>query len=145
MGVEDGLCVVEGYEHRRGGKDGAQGCQIFRVFDICSDDYGEAGEEVRERWRELVATNKSTIISESLFDAIVVEDREGDGRLPGPSCTNQGNGFQILSQSNDLFNQFISTETDPWRRGRQFSSGGAVGTLDDVVPSIPVATDLTWL
>ena len=52
------------------------------VFDICSGDLGEAGEEVRERWRKLVTANESAVISESLLNAIVVEDGKGDGRFP---------------------------------------------------------------
>ena len=78
LGVENGLGVVEDYEYVLGGKKGAQRCQVLRVFDPCTNDLGEAGEEMKERSGELVAPDESTVISKPFLDPIVVEDGEGD-------------------------------------------------------------------
>ena len=38
VGIKDRPRVVEDYEHRRGGKDGPQRCQILGIFDPRPDD-----------------------------------------------------------------------------------------------------------
>jgi hypothetical protein len=116
--VENGLGVVEDYEHLLGGKKGPQGCQILRVFDSRTDDLGETGEEMSARSRELIATDESTVLAKPFLDAIVVEDGEGDGCFPDPPCTDESDGFQVFSESDDLLDQLFASETGPWRRGR---------------------------
>ena len=41
------------------------------------------------RRRELIATDESSVLAKSLFDAIVVEDGEGDGCFPDPPCADE--------------------------------------------------------
>ena len=77
---------------------------------------------------ELTTTDKSAVLAKPILDAIVVEDREGDGCFPDPACTDQSDGFQVFSESDDLLNQSFASETRPWRRGRRFSKEDAVKT-----------------
>ena len=51
---------------------------------------------------KLVATDKSTIISEPFLNAIVVEDGEGDGCLPNPPCANESGRFELYGVTDDL-------------------------------------------
>ena len=67
---------------------------------------------------ELVATDESTVGAESLFEAIVVEDGQSDGRLPDAASTNESDGCQAFGQANDLFYQLAAAETDSRCRGR---------------------------
>ena len=41
------------------------------------------------RSRELVTTNEPPVLAKPLLDPIVVEDCQGYGRLPDPSCTDE--------------------------------------------------------
>ena len=77
--VEDRFGIVQDYDHLLRGEEGLQGCQIFRVLDPCPDGLGESIEEVSERCSESVATNESSVRSESFLDPVVVEDGQGDG------------------------------------------------------------------
>jgi len=52
----------------------SQGGQILGVLDACADDLGEATEKVSARGRELIAADEPTVVTKSLFDAIVMED-----------------------------------------------------------------------
>jgi len=70
---------------------------------------------------ELVTAYEPTILSEPLFNAIVMEDDEGDGCLPDPSCADESDGCQVFCETNDLPDQFVASKTGPRRRGRGFS------------------------
>ena len=78
------------------------------------------------RCRELVAADEPTVVSKSLADAIVVEDSKGDGRLPDPPCTNESGWGESFCEIDDLFDQLVTSETNPRRRWRQFSMRDAV-------------------
>ena len=80
------------------------------------------------RSRELIATDESTVFAKSFPYPVVVEDREGNGCFPDPSCADQGDRFQIFSEFDDLFNQPFASETRPWRRGSRFSKKDAMKT-----------------
>ena len=54
------------------------------------------------RRRELVATDESTFVAESLLDLIVVEDGQGDAGLPDPSSTDQSDWAEALSEIDQL-------------------------------------------
>ena len=71
-------------------------------------------------WK-LITADESTVPAKSFFDSIVVEDGEGDGGFPNPPCADEGDGFEVFSKSDDLVDQFITSKTIPWRRGRQFA------------------------
>ena len=55
------------------------------------------------RGGELVATDEPTVVSKSLPDAIVVEDSQGDGRLPNPSRANESGWGEAFCEADDLF------------------------------------------
>jgi hypothetical protein len=126
FGIENGFCVVEDYEGLLGGKEGSQRCQVLGVFNPCADDFGESGEEMGAGSRKLIAAYKSTVVAKSFFDPIVVEDREGNGRLPDPPSANQSDGFEVFSESDDFLNQLATSETIPRRRRRKFTGRNAM-------------------
>ena len=63
------------------------------------------------RWKELVATDEPTIVSEPLFDAIVVEDGQSDRGFPNPPCTNESNWSEGFCEVNNLLDQLVASET----------------------------------
>ena len=71
---------------------------------------------------ELVATDESAIVTESLSDAIVMEDGQSDGCLANPTDTNEGDRCEVFSQTENLLNQLVTSKPDPRRRGRQFTT-----------------------
>jgi hypothetical protein len=73
---------------------------------------------MRERSRKLVTTDKSAVLAKSSFDPTVVEDSESDRRFSDPPCTDESDGFEVFSESDDLLNQLVAPETVPWSRGR---------------------------
>ena len=73
------------------------------------------------RCGELVATDEPTVVTESLFDAIVMEDSQSDECLADSAGTNEGDGYEVFCQANDLLDQLITSETGPRWRGRGFS------------------------
>ena len=91
------------------------------MFDACTDDLGESGEEVGTRSRELIATNESAVIAKAVLDPIVVEDSKGDGGFPNPPRTDESNRFEVFGETDNLLNQFTASETGPRRRRRRFS------------------------
>ena len=74
-------------------------------FYTSTDDLGEFGKEVGKGWYEFIAMNEPTVIAKSLFDAVIVKDSEGNGCLPNPPCTNEGKGFELFSERDDLLDQ----------------------------------------
>ena len=75
--------------------------------------------------RELIAADESTVVSETLLDAIVVEDGEGDGSFSNSPWTDESNWSEVFSQINDVLDQLATSETGPRWRGRQFSRRNA--------------------
>jgi len=73
------------------------------------------------RGGELVATDKTTVGPKPFLDAIVVEDGEGDGRFPNPSCADESNWSEIFCEADDLIDQILTSETSPRRWGRRLS------------------------
>ena len=65
------------------------------------------------RGDELVTTDEPTVISKSLPDAIMVEDGQGNGRLPNPPCTDESDWSVIFCETDDLFDQFVTAKTGP--------------------------------
>ena len=51
---------------------------------------------------ELVTADESTVVTESLFGAIVMKDGQSDGCLSDPASTNKSGGREAFSQTNDL-------------------------------------------
>jgi len=50
----------------------------------------------------VVTTYESTVVAESLFDMIVVEDCQSDGGLPDSASTNESDRCEVFSKTNDL-------------------------------------------
>ena len=53
------------------------------------------------RW-ELVTTDESTVVSESLLDTTVVEDGKRDRCLPDPSCADESEWSRVFCEIDDL-------------------------------------------
>ena len=72
---------------------------------------------------ELVTTYEPSVVTKSLFDAVVVKDGQSDGRLADPAGTNKGNWGRVFCQceTNDLLDQLIASKEIPRRRGWEFS------------------------
>jgi hypothetical protein len=120
--VENGLGIVEDDEHLRGGKGRPQGCEVLGIFDPNTDDLRQSGKEMSARSRKLIATNKSAVIAKSFFDPTVVEDGERNRCFPDPPCTNEGDGFEVFSESDHLLDQLLTSEAVPRSRGRRFTN-----------------------
>jgi hypothetical protein len=104
FGVENGLCVVEDYDHVLRRKEGSQGRQVVGVFNPCTDGPGDFGEEMGARSRELVAADEPTILTKSFPNPVVVEDRECNRCLPNPPCADESNRFEVFGTPDDLLN-----------------------------------------
>ena len=70
--------------------------------------------------RELVAADESTLVTETLLDAILMKDGESDGCFSDSPWTDESNWGEIFSEIDDLFDQLGTSETGSWRRGRRF-------------------------
>ena len=70
---------------------------------------------------ELVAADESTIVSETLLDAIVVEDGQSDGCFPDSPRTNESERSDAFRKVNNLLYQLVASEAGPRWRGRRFT------------------------
>ena len=70
------------------------------------------------RWGELVATDEPAVVTEPLFDAIVVEDSQDNGRLADSANANEGNWRKALRKPDNLLGQLVASKEDPRRWGR---------------------------
>ena len=68
--------------------------------------------------RELVATDESTVVTETFLDVIMMEDSESDGRFSDSPWTDECNWSVIFREINDLFDQLVTSETGPRWWGR---------------------------
>ena len=78
------------------------------------------------RCGELVTTDETTVVSEPLLDTIVVKYSEGDGRFSDSSCTDESHRGEVFCKTDDLLDQFVTSETGSRWRGRHFSGRDAV-------------------
>ena len=69
----------------------------------------------------MIAANEPTVRAKPLLDPIVVENGQGDGRLADSASTDEGDWNGLLSEINELLDQFVASEECPWWRGRGFS------------------------
>ena len=74
-----------------------------------------------DRGWELIASDESTILAEPLLDALVVENGQSDRCLSDSSRTDECNWSQILGETDDPLDQFVTSKTSPRRRGRRFT------------------------
>ena len=73
---------------------------------------------MRARRGKLIAADESAVLAKSFLDPILVEDSESDGRFTDPSCADESNRFEVLSESDDFLNQVTPPKTAARRRGR---------------------------
>ena len=78
-------------------------------------------EEVTERCGELIAADESTVITKPLFDAVVVEDSQGDRCLPDSAGADESEWGEALHKASDLIDQVVTPEEGPRWSGRQFT------------------------
>jgi hypothetical protein len=90
-------------------------------LDPGTKDLGESGKEVSARSGKLITSDKPSVLANSIFDPIVVEDGEGDRRLPDPPCADESDGFEVFCESDNLLNQLVTPETVPGGRWRGFT------------------------
>ena len=50
------------------------------------------------------------MMAEVFLDAIVVEESQGYGCFADTSCTNEGNGGEVLSKVDNSLNQVVASE-----------------------------------
>ena len=62
------------------------------------------------RGGELVATDEPTVVTETLLDAIVVEDGQSGACLANSAGTNEGDCSEVLCQADDLLSQSATSE-----------------------------------
>ena len=93
------------------------------------------------RGRKLVATEEPTVVSEPFLDTIVMEDGQSNGCFPDSSWTDKSDWNEIFSETNNLLDQFVTSETDPRRRGRGFA-GYAERKCEILVLLVTVIADL---
>jgi len=69
------------------------------------------------RGGKLVATDEPTVVIKPLFDAIIVEDGQSGGSFADSASTDQSDWGEVFCQTNDLFDQVVTSEEDPrwWR------------------------------
>jgi hypothetical protein len=58
--------------------------QVLSTFNSNANDLRKPTEEIGTRSGNLIAADKSTVISKALFDAVAVKDGQGEGRLSDP-------------------------------------------------------------
>ena len=67
---------------------------------------------------KLIATNEPTVLAKPFFDPIVVQESEGKSCFLDPTRADESNGLEVFGESDNLFNQFVTSETGPRRWGR---------------------------
>ena len=70
-----------------------------------------------ERCWKLVATNELAVLAKSFLDAIIMEESQGNGCLANSTSTNESDGCKVFSQTDNLLNHVVASETG-WRRRR---------------------------
>jgi hypothetical protein len=73
------------------------------------------------RGGEFVATDESTVVAKPLLDPIVVENGQGDRRLPDSASTNECDWNKVFSEIDYLLDQLVASEEGPWGKRRGFS------------------------
>ena len=73
---------------------------------------------------ELVASDELSILPKLLLDAMVMKNSQSDGCLATSTGTDKGSGSKVFHQSNDLFNQLITSKTGPQCRWWWFTRYG---------------------
>ena len=78
-------------------------------------------KEMGTQGKELVAANEPTVMAKPLLDPIIVENGQSDGHLSNSTSANECDRGEVLSETNNLLNQFVVSEEGPWWQGWGFS------------------------
>ena len=74
---------------------------------------------MREGGGELVAADEPAVVTESLLDAVVVEDGQSGARLADSACTDESDWSEVFCQTDDLLDQFATAKVGSrWWRWR---------------------------
>ena len=67
---------------------------------------------------ELVTSDKPTVFTKPLLDAIVVQDGQSDGRLSDSSSADESDWCKAIDEMDNLLDQFVASKNGPrWWRG----------------------------
>ena len=102
--IQNGFCVIEDDEHFFRRQEPSEGGQVFGVFDAGANGFREVVEKLGPRGLKLVAADKPPVLVESLLDATVMEDAQGDGCLANATCTDESDWSEAFSETDDLLN-----------------------------------------
>jgi hypothetical protein len=96
-----------------------EGSQLVGVLDTSANSLRKSAEKIGPGRRELVATDESPIITKPFLDTIVVQDGEDDRRFANATRTDEGDGIEILDDTNNGLDQIVAAKTSPrWGRRR---------------------------
>ena len=70
-------------------------------------------EEVGERGGELVASDEPAVVTETVFDAVMMENGESYGCLANPTSTNESERNEVFCQTDELPDELISSKEVP--------------------------------
>ena len=73
---------------------------------------------------ELVASDEPSVLPKPLLDAMVMKNSQSNGRLADSTRADEGDGSKVFGQSDDLFDQLVTSETGPRRRWGWFARCG---------------------
>ena len=124
-GIEDCFDVVEYEEYRLGRKIRSQRIQILRL-DTRTDNLRKSVEEAGARHLEFVTAHEPPFIAELLFGPFMVEDCQGQGRFSCAAGANEGDGRVVVHERDDLFDELVPSEKQPWCLGRRFTDTSVV-------------------
>lgn len=68
-------------------------------------DFGELSEGMGERHKKMITPNERSILAQLSVNPIAPEIRQSNGRLVGSPSTNEGDGFEGSSETDDLLGQ----------------------------------------
>jgi len=98
-----------------------KGGKVLRVFDTRANNLGELAEEMGTGGGELVATDEPTVVTEPLLDVIMVKDGQSNRGLANPAGTDEGDWSEVVGKTDDLVDQLVASEEDPWCLGWRFT------------------------
>ena len=81
---------------------------------------------MRTRSWKLIAADESAIVAEPFFNAIVVEDDQGNGSFADPTCTDESDWSEGFHEANNLLDQVIAPEASSWPRRRRLSGNAGL-------------------
>ena len=64
---------------------------------------------------ELVAGDEPTVVAKSVLDPVMMENSQGNGRLPDSASADESDWSEVLGETDDLLDQLVASEERPWR------------------------------